>query len=116
MSAREALSRVGLDRDLARHGLGLETIIDFGGRPLGASEALRLTLARALYGGAGLVLIDGTLDRLGRTARDATLDRLFGSARDVTFLVVTSDPEIASRCDRTINVSPRAVDPVSRDV
>lgn len=102
MDARAALDCVGLTEEFERHGHGLGTLIDFGGRPLGPSEALRLTIARAMYGGPGVVVIDGALDRLAEPARVATMDALFAEARTTTFLVVTSDRAIAARCDRTV--------------
>ncbi len=93
--AREALAAVGLGSRTD------DRITRFSG-----GERQRVGIARALAGGATLLLADeptGALDRATGIAIVDLLDRL-RRERGATLLVVTHNPEIAARADREIRL------------
>jgi putative ABC transport system ATP-binding protein len=94
--AAEALGRVGLGHRLAP-------------RPsqLSGGEQQRVALARAIAPGPRLLLADeptGNLD--GETGR-LVMDLLFSLCGDAgaTLLLITHDPALAARCDRTVTMT-----------
>jgi putative ABC transport system ATP-binding protein len=94
--AAEALGRVGLGHRLAH-------------RPsqLSGGEQQRVALARAIAPGPRLLLADeptGNLD--GETGR-LVMDLLFSLCGDAgaTLLLITHDPALAARCDRTVTMT-----------
>ncbi|MBX7166009.1 MAG: ATP-binding cassette domain-containing protein [Pirellulales bacterium] len=96
----EAIQAAGLLEDIGKLPDGLRTRITAGGTPLSDSQALRLTLARALAGRPRLLILDETLDRLSRPARQRLLDYLLRPQRPWTLLIVTNLEDVADRCDR----------------
>lgn len=102
---REALQVVGLVG--AVHGLpsGLDTPLIPSGAPLSASQALRLTIARALVGRPRLLILDGVLDALDLRECPDLLPRLFDRSAPWTLLVASANPKVVGMCDRNINLS-----------
>jgi len=98
VAAREA----GLEELVAALPQGLATRIGDGGRRLSAGEAQRVALARAFLADAPLVVLDeptANLDhRLGAQVGE-TIGRL---RRGRTLLLITHDPALAARADRTL--------------
>jgi len=93
--ARAALSAVGMG------GRADDTVTRFSG-----GERQRVGIARAIAGGATLLLADeptGALDRATGIAIVDLLDRV-RRERGATLLVVTHNPEIAARADREIRL------------
>lgn len=96
---RDALERVGLlgvVHDLPR---GMDTPLSADGGPLSPSQALRLTLARAVAGHPRLLILDGTLDALDDPAVAA---RVFDRSAPWTLLIGASNPAVLGMCDRVI--------------
>jgi lipoprotein-releasing system ATP-binding protein len=80
--------------------------IDFAAMQLSGGQKQRVAIARALMNKPQLVLADeptGSLDR-ENSARVMALLREINQADKTTFLISTHDPEIASQCDRRIDV------------
>ena len=77
-----------------------------GGRPLTSSQALRIAVARALVGKPRLILIDRVLDGIEPGLLEQLCAALFPEHRPWTVIVVTRDPAVARRCDRTVNLGP----------
>lgn len=102
---REALRVVGLSR--AVHDLpgGLDSPLTSEGRPLSASQSLRLTIARALVGRPRLLILDGVLDALDPNECPELLPVLFDRSAPWTLLVASHDPAVIGRCDRTLDLS-----------
>lgn len=101
--ARDALALVGLaDRSTARV------------RVLSGGEVQRVVTARALVAGRPFVLADEPTGQLDHATTEVVLDALFASvrahrtvgARTTTtgLVVVTHDPAVARRCDRSIRI------------
>ncbi|MGL4550411.1 MAG: peptidase domain-containing ABC transporter, partial [Gemmataceae bacterium] len=84
---------------------GLYTPLATGGAPLSGSQADRLMLARAVAGRPGLLLVDGLLDRLDTDVRRRVLAGLIAPEAPWTLLIVTSHPEVAAVCGRTIELT-----------
>jgi lipoprotein-releasing system ATP-binding protein len=93
--ARELLGRVGLAER-------------FDARPsqLSGGQAQRVAIARALALDPALVLADEPTGNLDTETADQifAVMREFNRERGVTFLLVTHDPRLAARCDRTIDL------------
>jgi putative ABC transport system ATP-binding protein len=113
-----ALENVALPMELAGDGdafpaarallreVGLEPRIDHYPGQLSGGEQQRVALARALVNRPRLLLAyepTGNLD--GDTGR-AVVDLIFGActARGMTLLLITHDPELASRCSRRLHM------------
>jgi putative ABC transport system ATP-binding protein len=93
--ARAALASVGLDHRLHHYPTQLS-----GG------EQQRVALARAFATEPELVLADEPTGNLDGETGHAVADLLFGMSRDrgTTLLLVTHDPELATRCGRILNM------------
>jgi len=107
---REALQAVGLGHVV--HGLprGFDTNLTPSGSPLSASQALRLTIARAIVGRPRLLILDGVLDALDFRESPELLSRLFDRSAPWTLVVSSINPEIVRLCDRLIGL-PEFVQP-----
>lgn len=84
---------------------GLATRLGENGAGLSGGEARRLTLARALQGGPGIILADEpTADLDAETAAQVTAALLAAVARGATLIVATHDPALMARLNRVIAV------------
>lgn len=101
---RWALDVVGLSDEIARLPLGLSTKLSTGGAPLSNSQALRLALARAIAGRPRVLLLDETLDRLPPRLREQLLSRLTDPSCGWTLVIATQLDDVASLCQRTIQL------------
>jgi putative ABC transport system ATP-binding protein len=93
--AAEALGRVGLGHRLNH-------------RPsqLSGGEQQRVALARAIAPGPRLLLADEPTGNLDSETGGVVMDLLFALCGDAgaTLLLITHDPALAARCDRTITI------------
>ena len=90
---------------------GLDTPVMPSGAPLSETQARRLVLARALAARPRALLLDGALDRLGLSphGRAEVLDAVLGSDAAWTAVVVSEEPEVLQRCDRTVRIQDQIV-------
>jgi putative ABC transport system ATP-binding protein len=74
---------------------------------LSGGEQQRVAVARALVTEPDIVLADEPTAELDAAARGLVLDLLLdgSAAAGRTLLIATHDPEVAARCDRTVNIS-----------
>jgi putative ABC transport system ATP-binding protein len=93
--AAEALGRVGLGHRLTH-------------RPsqLSGGEQQRVALARAIAPGPRLLLADEPTGNLDGETGGLVMDLLFALGGDTgaTLLLITHDPGLAARCDRTVTI------------
>jgi putative ABC transport system ATP-binding protein len=91
--ARAALASTGLD-DRRAH---------FPGQ-LSGGEQQRVALARAFVARPKLILADEPTGNLDRETGEMVMERLFGLQQEfgTTLLLVTHDPRLAERCQRTL--------------
>ncbi len=101
---RDALRDVGiLDELLAMPG-GLETPLQFGGRPLTSIQRTCLVLARAIIDKPRLLLLDETLDGLDPLTFERLTRMLFDPSRPWTLVVITRDPSVLGLCRPVIRL------------
>jgi putative ABC transport system ATP-binding protein len=86
--------------------MGLDTMLQTDGFPLSRSQAHRLMIARAIVSRPRLLLIDGSLDKLGPRMRQRVWDNLRSDLQPWTILIVTHDTEIINSCDKRIELTP----------
>ena len=89
---------------LARVGLGEK--VDAYPNALSGGQQQRVAIARALVLGPPLVLADEPTGNLDTKSADQIFAMLreFNRELGVAFLIVTHDPRLAARCDRTIDL------------
>lgn len=102
---RKALSILGLLEEVLALPEGLEHQLTSGASPLTHSQAIRLTLARAIAGKPGLLLIDGLLDSLSDEELTSLVPRILDKRNPWSVLVVTGRNLIAAKCDREVRLS-----------
>lgn len=92
---REALDAVGVLDAVMSLPKGWDTELAPSGRPLAASQALRLMFARAVYHRPRLLLIDEALDAIDDLRREGPLLRtLFDTNAKWTLIAVSERPEL----------------------
>lgn len=99
---RRALERVGLWEEVLKLPGGIDSELQTGGFPLTYTQAVRLTLARALASVPSILLIDGILDLLDGEQRLKLWDELRESQDLTTIVIATHDPRVAEKCTQVI--------------
>ncbi|ALB61984.1 Uncharacterized metabolite ABC transporter in Enterobacteriaceae, ATP-binding protein EC-YbbA [Cronobacter condimenti 1330] len=86
--------------------LGLGKRLDHLPAQLSAGEQQRVALARAFNGRPAVLFADEPTGNLDRQTGERIADLLFSLNRDsgTTLILVTHDPELAARCDRTLRL------------
>lgn len=103
----QLLGQLGLLDAIARLEHGLDTRLATSGAPLSSSETRLLMLCRALIARPALLIIDSLLDPLSDTDRARALDVIFERS-DCTLVLFTRIPEIAARCEQTLQLHSHA--------
>lgn len=104
LSARQIwalLDRVGLAERVRAMPDGLQTILTPSGAPLTRSDALRLTVARALAAKPGLLVLDRTLDALPLQQGRALLHAL---GREQTLVLVANSDTFDAQVDEHLTL------------
>ena len=102
--AWEALRQVGLAEVVKSLPEGLQTPILRDGAPLSRTQAIALTVARAVAGKPSLLILDRTLDRIDPEAGVRIADRLSAN-RNSALLIVAADAAVRERMDRQVQIS-----------
>ena len=103
-AVQRALDCVGLLEAIHRMPDGLATQLSPGGHPLSGSQRSRLILARAIIRKPRLLLVDEALDGLETETLERLQSALFDTREPRTLILVTRDPDLLSRCDRTLHL------------
>ncbi|PZE73382.1 ABC transporter ATP-binding protein [Curtobacterium sp. MCBD17_013] len=99
-------------RDRRRRGmealdaLGLADKARNDANDLSGGQKQRVVIARALVNEPAVIFADEPTGNLDTTTGELVEGMLFGLQRErgITLVVVTHDPELAARCDRSVNV------------
>lgn len=100
----EALEAVGLLEDVRALSDGLGTMLKPTGAPLSSGQANRLAMARVILSRPRLLLVDALLDDLSVPSRQRVMDALHHIREECSVIVVTSEEDIADRCDRRVEL------------
>lgn len=98
------LRHVNLEEPIKAMPDGLQTELFWDGEPLSRSQALSLTIARALAGKPSVLVLDRTLDQFSPRERGELLDSLLRE-RELSVLLITDEPELLARADEQIDLS-----------
>ncbi|HRJ40742.1 MAG TPA: rod shape-determining protein MreB [Caldilineaceae bacterium] len=99
----EAMRKCGILEEIQHMPDGLDSILQPGGRPLSASQACRLMLARAIAGKPRLIILDDALDSVDREReREPICDMLFDPKAPWTILSISERPDLLARCNRLL--------------
>ena len=92
-------------RDLAA--VGLQNRLNHYPAELSGGEQQRVALARALVADPALLLADEPTGNLDGETGASIVELLFGlrAERGMTLVLVTHDPSLAARCDRTLHMN-----------
>ena len=105
-SSREALKAAAAEDILAGLPRGVETRLGENGAGVSGGEARRLTIARAIYAGAAVILADEPTADLDHATADKVTDALIAAAENgASLIVATHDPRLAARMDREIKLA-----------
>lgn len=101
-SAREALDTVGLSHRLTHYP-----------SQLSGGEQQRVALARAMVGRPRLLLADEPTGNLDQSTGAAIVKLMFDLHADsnATLVLITHDPSLAARCDRTVRMADGVIVP-----
>lgn len=91
----EALQRAGLSLDPAR-------VVGEAGDTLSGGEARRVALARLFVGDFQVLILDEPTEHLDAATAAALVDDIWSTTTDKPVLVITHDPELVARCDRSV--------------
>jgi len=92
------LRRVGLE-------LPLDRLLGLHGTAVSGGEARRIALARVLLTEPSVLVLDEPTEHLDAPTADRLTADLWRAAGDAAVLVVTHDPRLAARCDRTVDLA-----------
>jgi ABC-type multidrug transport system fused ATPase/permease subunit len=101
-----ALKSVDLLDEILALPEGLKTPLITGGLPLSSRQRTRLLLARALAMKPRLLLLDDIFDGLDRDSLRRLTAPVFAADRTWTLVIATRHPEVAAKCDRSIELNP----------
>ncbi len=93
----QALARAGLD-------LAPSRMVGETGAALSGGEARRVALARLLVGDYQILILDEPSEHLDAATATALLDDIWASTTGRPVLVITHDPAVVARCDRTVTI------------
>ena len=82
---------------------GYETVLGEHGHGLSEGQMQRLAVARALYSGAPILVLDESTSALDADTECRLLDSI-RSMSDVTVFIVTHRPQAVSLCDRELHL------------
>ncbi len=103
---RQALQAAAAEDILAGLPRGVETRLGENGAGVSGGEARRLTIARAIYAGAAVILADEPTADLDAATADAVGEALIAAARNgASLIVATHDPRLVRRMDREIKLA-----------
>ena len=88
---------------------GLDTVLGESGAGLSEGQAQRLAIARAVLGGAPVLLLDECTSALDEETERKVLQRL-RELKNRTCIAVTHRPAAISLCDWRLNVSGGKID------
>lgn len=94
---RRVLAQVGLHEAVQQLPGGLHEPLATGGAPLSSSQAVMLTLARALLKPPRLLVLDGTLDTLEGSLLEQVLAPLLDRAAPFSLLLLTRREDLSRR-------------------
>lgn len=103
-----ALELAGIGEAVRKLPDGMHTSLDASGRPLTYSEALQISVARALAGGVGVLVLDRTFDRMAPEVRFRAATALLGR-RNVTLVIIGHEPSTLKNCDKILDLEKREV-------
>jgi putative ABC transport system ATP-binding protein len=90
VDVQEALEFVGLSEEIGKLEAGVDCELAPGGRPLSATQAARLMIARAIVTRPPLLIIDALLDALPKSSGDELISRLHTRIMPWSLIVATS--------------------------
>lgn len=99
-------AEISSDTKAALAAVGLDDKVNKKAKDLSGGEKQRVCIARALVGGPEVIFADEPTGNLDSATGASVEEMLFDLNRDkgITLVVVTHDPDLASRCGRVIEM------------
>ncbi len=106
LKLEQALKAAAAEDILAGLPRGVETRLGENGAGVSGGEARRLTIARAIYAGASVILADEPTADLDSATAEKVTDALIAAADNgASLIVATHDPRLVRRMDRAIKLA-----------
>jgi len=102
----EALRLAGIDSEIAELPDGLEARLGQRGRSLSGGQRQRIALARALVGGARVLILDEPNTGLDAAAAERFLATLRSLSRHRTIIIATHDTSLLAAADEVLRLPP----------
>jgi ATP-binding cassette subfamily C protein CydD len=103
---RDALRAAAAEDILAGLPRSVEIRLGENGAGVSGGEARRLTIARAIYAGASVILADEPTADLDSVTAEQVIDTLIAAVQNgASLIVATHDPRLARRMDREIKLT-----------
>lgn len=101
----KALKLSGLDKLIAAFPEGLQKIVTENGKNISGGQQQRISLARAIYKDADLLLLDEPLNELDETSSAAVLEQLKElSVNGKIIILITHDKKSLAYCNKTVSI------------
>jgi ATP-binding cassette subfamily B protein len=97
-----AVCIAGLEETIAAWPKGLDTEVGEAGADLSGGQRQRIAIARAALSDAPILILDEPTTGLDQTTRRQVVDALMRMAFGRTTLLITHEPGLAARADRTV--------------
>ena len=110
----DILRRTNLNKDIDKLENGLDTVVATGGANLSGGQKEKITMGRALFKDADILVFDEPSSALGEESEQRLIDTI-DMCKNKTVIIVTHRKDMLKKCDRIYKVDEGKIDEVTYD-